>query len=168
MGVADRDMISPVNTYEMGSLRGYRNVPPEERFWRRVTKTDTCWLWLNGEAKTRYGKFEVDGRTVSVHRWSYEHFVGPIPVGLQIDHTCGVTLCVRPDHLEPKTAGANTLAHHREQKPQVCQRGHALTEDNVFYTKAEAPGQSEKRRCRACHRLRSEKARLKKKAHTAT
>jgi hypothetical protein len=34
-------------------------------------------------------------------------FVGPVPEGLELDHLCRVTTCVRPSHLEPVTTGEN-------------------------------------------------------------
>ena len=74
-----------------------------QRFWAKVNKTDTCWLWtastLNG-----YGQIKAGGRFGKIllaHRVAYEMLVGPIPEGLQLDHLCRVTLCVNPKHLEP-------------------------------------------------------------------
>ncbi|HEX6786952.1 MAG TPA: HNH endonuclease [Acidimicrobiales bacterium] len=72
------------------------------RFWERVTKTDTCWLWTGYRQAGRYGMLRVvEGatRTVGVHRLSWELHYGPIPDGLLVCHTCDVRACVRPDHL---------------------------------------------------------------------
>jgi hypothetical protein len=41
------------------------------------------------------------------HRVSYEALIGPIPVGLQLDHLCRIRSCVNPDHLEPVSASVN-------------------------------------------------------------
>jgi hypothetical protein len=74
----------------------------EARFWAKVEKTDTCWLWraaiLNG-----YGRFSVyrDGKARSglAHRVASEFLVGPIPNGKFLDHTCHNRACVNPAHL---------------------------------------------------------------------
>jgi hypothetical protein len=50
---------------------------------------------------------------VLAHRWAYEHFIGPIPAGLEIDHLCRVRHCVNPAHLEPVTKSEN-----RRRQPQ--------------------------------------------------
>lgn len=86
---------------------GFPPKPWEDRFWPRVNKTDTCWLWTGGTAG-KYGTFRMPGGIkVYVHRFICEQVVGPIPEGLEIDHTCRVHLCVRPDHLEAVTHKEN-------------------------------------------------------------
>ena len=37
------------------------------------------------------------------HRLAYEMHVGPIPEGMDIDHTCGRRECIEPSHLRPLT-----------------------------------------------------------------
>jgi hypothetical protein len=50
------------------------------------------------------------------HRVSYEHYVGPIPKGLEIDHLCRVRHCVNPAHLggSSETRSASRQAGLRE------------------------------------------------------
>lgn len=60
-----------------------------------------CWIWtgtLRGRGRG-YGRF-CEGVNKLAHRVSYEHFIGPIPRGMEIDHLCRQTLCVNPRHLE--------------------------------------------------------------------
>ena len=76
---------------------------PEERFMEKVVKEpgpDGCWLWQGFIFPRGYGAFR-DGSSGSrrAHRWSYEHFVGPVPDGLLVLHRCDVRHCVNPDHL---------------------------------------------------------------------
>lgn len=63
------------------------------------------------------------------HRWSYEHHVGAIPTGHEIDHVkargCTSKLCVNPDHLEPVLHAEN----RRRGRLDTCRAGlHDLTD----------------------------------------
>lgn len=86
----------------------------EARFWAKVNKTPGgCWLWT-GPAHGGYGRFKANGMTRPAHVWAYEHFVGSIPDGLEIDHVkangCANRHCVNyEDHLEPVTPRENVL-----------------------------------------------------------
>ena len=53
-----------------------RNGTDEERFFRMVRKTATCWLWIGFKNDEEYGHFWYNRTTVHSHRWSYEHFIG--------------------------------------------------------------------------------------------
>lgn len=77
------------------------------RFLRKVDKTDSCWLWTAYVNDDGYGMFRDNGRLLSAHVWSYEHEHGPVPDGLELDHTCRVRACVNPAHLEPVTHAEN-------------------------------------------------------------
>lgn len=105
-------------------------LPTEQRFHERTVRAPNgCLLWLGARTSWGYGEIQADGRTVYVHRWAYEQFVGPIPEGLDIDHRChnsdpacpGGTscyhrCCVEPSHLEPVTkADNNRRARARER-----------------------------------------------------
>lgn len=90
---------------------------PEERFWAKVSKTDTCWLWTGYVTDKGYGQISKDydapgirngGSMVYAHRFSWELANGPIPPGLQVDHrsTCPKN-CVRPGHLRLTTHKQN-------------------------------------------------------------
>ena len=40
-----------------------------ERFWSKVNKTDTCWLWIASTDHGGYGRFFVSGKKFdSAHR----------------------------------------------------------------------------------------------------
>jgi hypothetical protein len=73
-----------------------------------VKNENGCWIWNGVVHKRGYGKFGVGvGNKPYAHRFSYEHFKGPIPPGLAIDHLCSVPLCVNPAHLEAVTTAEN-------------------------------------------------------------
>lgn len=116
-----------------------------------------CWLWRGPVTSHGYGWLNLGGRGHIAHRWVWEHLVGPIPDGLQIDHLCRVRHCVKPDHLEPVTTAENVRRgfgtsgkHGRQTK---CLRGHPLTEDNVYVRPRGG------RECRICKRLRKRRDR---------
>jgi hypothetical protein len=68
-----------------------------------------CWIWTGSLFSRRkdYGQFWADGTNQLAHRWAYQQFIGPVPDGLEVDHTCRVTVCVNPVHLEAVTAAEN-------------------------------------------------------------
>lgn len=84
-----------------------------DRFWSKVEKTDTCWLWTAAKTRAGYGMFWFGTRSddkpkyLYVHRLSYEHHKGPIPEGLMLDHLCSTRNCVNPDHLHATDAQGN-------------------------------------------------------------
>lgn len=82
--------------------------PVEDRFWSKVEKTDTCWLWLGARTRGGYGLFRLK-KMRSAHRVVYEMMVGRIPDGYDLDHLCRVRHCVNPAHLEPVTERENAL-----------------------------------------------------------
>jgi len=73
-----------------------------ERFWSKVNKTDTCWLWTAARYSTGDAMFRFEGKTVRAHRtaWFIAGYVWPIPKGYAVSNTCRNKLCVRPDHLQ--------------------------------------------------------------------
>lgn len=79
----------------------------ERRFWTKVERTQTCWLWTGCVNEDGYGTFSYDGKVRKAHRAAYAMFVGPIPDGLEIDHKCRTRNCVNPDHLQPATHKQN-------------------------------------------------------------
>lgn len=112
----------PLTRLPMGPEPGTQRQPVEPRFWAKVNKTESCWLWMSGTAGEGYGVFHLEhGRQVYAHRFAYELLVGPIPEGLEIDHLCRVRLCVRPDHLEAVTPQEN---QRRANAKTHCPRGH--------------------------------------------
>lgn len=95
-------------------------VTPLDRFLNKVVALDDedggCWIWLAAVSIHGYGQFGLrNGMPTPAHRWSYQHFVGPIPDGLVIDHVCRRRDCVNPDHLEAVTQGENLRRGRRDR-----------------------------------------------------
>lgn len=94
----------------------FHRCPPEQRVWRHVELAlpsvfrpdlGCCWAWHSTLSDDGYGRMNVRGRWVYIHRFVYEMLVGPIPAGLDLDHLCRVKNCLRPTHMEPVTRGEN-------------------------------------------------------------
>jgi hypothetical protein len=143
-----------------------------ERFLSKVAVDDEtgCWVWTAAIDNTGYGRFHLEARRVPgrrpivAHRVSYEHFVGPIPEGLTLDHLCRNRGCVNPGHLEPVTNRDNVLRGEGITAANAvkthCDNGHEFTPENTY----EWGGS---RYCRQCRADRERKAYRARKAVAA-
>ncbi len=113
------------------------------RFWAKVDMTGDCWLWTGSTSRAGYGRWGGGSGGVRwlalAHRSAYEAMVGPIPPGLQIDHTCRTRACCNPAHLEAVTQRENLRrgigpARTREVRAAIthCPVGHEYTEANTI------------------------------------
>jgi hypothetical protein len=134
-----------------GDPLGRRRIPgltPSERFWSKVHKTETCWLWTAGRIGAGYGTIRVGDRAMLAHRFAYEELVGTIPDGLELDHLCRVRHCVNPAHLEAVTGRVNSQrGHHPQGWRTHCPQGHPYAGNNLYVHNG-------KRYCRTCMRAR--------------
>lgn len=122
----------------------------EQRFWDKVNKTPSCWLWTGSTNGQGYGLVRVGSRWNMAHRVAYEMLVGPIPATLTLDHLCRTRPCVYPEHLEPVTNTINLLrgkgfAAINARKTQ-CKKGHPF---DMFNTYTAPDGSRECRICRS-------------------
>lgn len=132
-----------------------------------VRGPDECWLWTGQiMPKVGYGRLKRPGGYIPAHRLVYEMFVGPIPAGLVIDHTChnadltcpgggdcAHRRCVNPAHLEAVTNRENILRGKAwsavNARKMECPSGHPYDDENARY---KANGW---RICRECNRQRA-------------
>jgi hypothetical protein len=128
-------------------------VTPVERMLSRtvIDPASGCWLWTGCKIRG-YGQTSVGGgKRGRVHRVSYEHFRGPIPEGLTIDHLCRTPACLNPEHLEAVTSAVNTMRgvgpSATNARKSHCNAGHPLAGANLC---AGAPRRG--RECRTCRR----------------
>lgn len=140
----------------------YPRATAHVRFWSKVNKTGTCWLWTGFKDRKGYGRFNpAHRRSAHAHRFAYEDVVGPIPDGLTIDHLCRVPGCVRPNHLEPVTMRENVLRGFGptalNAKKRTCRHGHPYSGDNLRIAGVRY------RVCRACNRRWCSEYRKRKK-----
>lgn len=132
-------------------VRGHRPPPdPVTAFWAKVLRTDGCWIWQGNVGDHHYGRFwnPEAQRNILAHRFSLS-LVEPLVEGLEVDHLCRNTLCVRPDHLEQITQDENKR-RAMKARPAVtsCRRGHEYDESNTYVNPKGY------RECRTCTRER--------------
>lgn len=79
--------------------------PDQQPTFKYDVAANGCWIWSGYCDKNGYSRIynRQRKRIEWAHRFSYELHVGPISEGHEIDHTCQVTNCVNPTHLQQLT-----------------------------------------------------------------
>lgn len=88
----------------------------------------------------------------------YMMLIGPIPEGLQLDHTCKNRRCINPLHMEPVTHKENTRrGSNTGRRKSHCVNGHEFNAENtlVIYRRS-----GQERVCRACMAARARRDRV--------
>lgn len=86
-----------------------------KRFWDKVLKTNSCWIWASHISGNGYGYFSLNNKELRAHRVAYELTKGPIPKGLHVMHTCDNPKCVNPDHLK--------IGTHQDNMSDMVKKG---------------------------------------------
>lgn len=138
--------------------RTVANASPtfEARFWAKVDKTDSCWLWTATKTPTGYGSLLLTSGAgwkmdIYAHRASWEiHNSRAVPDGFDVDHLCRNTSCVNPDHLEAVPHKVNIVRGDLCNRLKThCPHGHAYTPENTYTLPTKVA-----RFCRTCERER--------------
>jgi hypothetical protein len=81
----------------------------------RSLEIGDCWIWQQSTDKNGYGCACFNGVYLGAHRLSFMAFVGEIPSGIKVLHTCDIPSCVRPQHL--------FLGSHQDNMDDMVKKG---------------------------------------------
>lgn len=98
-----------------------------------------CWEFAGRLDPDGYGVITNDRSPYRAHRAAYEEWVGPIPSGHVVRHTCDNRQCINPSHLLTGTPADNTQdAVDRQRTANGERHGmHKLTDVEVNAMRAE-------------------------------
>lgn len=101
------------------------------RILGHTDRSSGCWIWTGHKDRDGYGSITVEKRHRIAHKVAYEEYVGPVPAGMELDHTCRNRACCNPLHLEPVTHLENVRRGAQTWQGTTCKRGHELTPENI-------------------------------------
>lgn len=99
-----------------------------ERNIAKSAEPDGCWLWKGYIKRDGYGRIQLQGIFYRAHRLTYTMYVGDIPEGMFILHSCRNRHCVAPHHLRPGTVQENSV----DMAKDGTHYNRVLTEEQVY------------------------------------
>ena len=124
--------------------------PVIDRLFDNFELLDTgCWLHLGYASRGGYCQIGTPSGPRYRRIVAYETFIGPVPDGLELDHTCRRPACFNPRHLDPVTSRINILRSDawggRNSRKTHCPQNHPY----------DAVNNQGRRICRRCARAAS-------------
>lgn len=88
---------------------------------KRISDTG-CWEYTGALNNVGYGLVHHGKKLRTVHRVSYEVYIGDIPPGLFVLHTCDVRNCYNPAHLYAgtQTQNMNDMRSRGRDRSGIC------------------------------------------------
>lgn len=87
---------------------------------------NSCWIWIGAKNEKGYGVIQIDGKRHRAHRLVYELYVGSIPPGMLVCHSCDEPSCCNPKHLWLGTNADNQRDKHAKGRG----RGWMVSDEN--------------------------------------
>lgn len=111
----------------------------------REEEGSSCILWVGRTNRGGYGRIEFMGQDWLAHRLSYTTYIGEIPEGLSVLHSCDTPGCINPAHLTAGTRADNVedaaskgrMVHGEEHHASV------LTVERVRYIRGSSKKHTE-------------------------
>jgi len=101
MGESEKMLIHPSDPIQRPARRSpvpRHTVPLSDRFWPKVNKTESCWIWTASATTSGYGLIGLASGKMKLAThvsWFLRHGHWP----KFIRHSCDNPPCVNPDHL---------------------------------------------------------------------
>ena len=130
-------------------------INTHETFLSRLKQEGECLVYTGAKVPKGYGKISINGKSWYVSRYSYSKYVGEIPEGMFILHSCDNRPCVLPSHLRVGTASDNMKDMGERNKTRTygsprashCKRGHERTPESNWTSPTTG-----RRTCRVCRK----------------
>lgn len=124
-------------------------------FWKRVIKSDGCWVWAGSLNWYGYGNLYHFGVNYRAHRLSLIFAGVSVPTHLVVDHICRKPSCVNPQHLRVVDHRTNALENSTSIAAQNKTKTHCVN-GHEFSSKNTVERIRNGRRSRVCLQCRNE------------